>query len=48
MLDSSDWVKLRCFEYELQKLEIIDKEPIIRAWLEEEIEKLKEKDKNGS
>jgi len=48
MLDSPDWVKLRCFEYELQKLEIIDKEPIIRAWLEEEIKKLKEKDKNGS
>jgi len=48
MLDSTDWVKLRCFEYELQKLEITDKEPIIRAWLEEEIEKLKEKDKNGS
>ena len=48
MLDSTDWVKLRCFEYELQKLEIINKEPIIRAWLEEEINKLKEKEKNDS
>jgi len=48
MLDSTEWVKLRCFEYELQKLEIKNKEPIIRAWLEEEIEKLKEKEKNDS
>ena len=48
MLDSTEWVKLRCFEYELQKLEIKDKEPIIRAWLQEEIEKLKEKEKNDS
>ena len=43
MLDSHDWVRLRCFEYELQKLELQNKEPIIRAWLEVEIEKLKEK-----
>ena len=48
MLDSSDWVRLRCFEYELQRLEIINKEPIIRAWLEVEIEKLKEKEQNDS
>ena len=48
MLDSTEWVKLRCFEYELQKLKIKNKEPIIRAWLEKEIEKLKEKEKNDS
>lgn len=48
MLDSTEWIKLRCFEYELQRLEIKNKEPIIRAWLEEEIKKLREKEKNGS
>ena len=43
MLTSEEWVRLRVFEQELQKLNIIDKELVIRAWLEEQIEKLKEK-----
>ena len=48
MLDSPDWVKLRCFEYELQALEIKNIEPVVREYLEKEINKLKEKEKNGS
>ena len=43
MLTSEEWVRLRVFEQELQRLNIIDKELVIRAWLEEQIEKLKEK-----
>lgn len=48
MLSGAEWVKLRCFEYELQTLEIRHKKPKIRKWLENEIRKLKEKEKNGS
>ena len=44
MLTGAEWVKLRCFEYELQRLEILQKEIVVRAWLEEEIEKLKKKE----
>ena len=48
MLDSPDWVRLRCFEYELQTLEIKNIEPIVREYLQKEINKLKEKEKNDS
>mgnify|MGYP005991074301 FL=1 len=48
MLDSIEWVKLRCFEYELQELEIKNIEPIVREYLQKEINRLKEKEKNGS
>ena len=43
MLDSEEWAKLSVFEKELQRLNVINKELVIRAWLEEQIEKLKEK-----
>ena len=43
MLTSEEWIKLRVFEQELQRLNIIGKELVIRAWLEEQIEILKEK-----
>jgi len=48
MLTGAEWVKLRCFEYELQNLEIKDKKPVIRKWLEKEINRLKKKEQNGS
>ena len=47
MLDSEEWAKLMVFEKELQRLNILNKELVVRAWLEEQIEKLKEK-LNGS
>ena len=43
MLDSEEWAKLVVFEKELQRLNSIEKELVIRAWLEEEIEKLRKK-----
>ena len=48
MLDSTEWVKLRCFEYELQALEIKNIEPTVREYLQKEINRLKEKETNGS
>ena len=48
MLDSPDWVRLRCFKYELQTLEIKNIEPNVRDYLQKEINKLKEKEKNDS
>lgn len=44
MLTGAEWVKLRCFEYELQRLEILGTEIVIMEWLKQEIEKLKKKD----
>ena len=43
MISSSDWVRLRVFETELQVLELKNKKPKVRQWLESEIKKLKEK-----
>jgi len=43
MISSSDWVRLRVFETELQVLEKKKKKPKVRQWLELEIKKLKEK-----
>jgi len=47
MLSSEDWARLVILEKELQRLEYLNKEPLIRPWLEVEIEKLKEK-RDGS
>ena len=47
MLDSEEWAKLVVFEKELQRLNSIGKELVIRAWLEEQIEILRKKI-NGS
>lgn len=47
MLSSEDWARLVVFEKELQRLTYLNKEPLIRPWLEVEIKKLKEK-LNGS
>ena len=47
MLSSEEWAKLVVFEKELQRLNFLDKEPLIRPYLEVEIKKLKEK-LNGS
>ena len=47
MLNSEEWAKLVVFEKELQRLNFLEEEPLIRPWLEVEIEKLKEK-LNGS
>ena len=47
ILDSEEWAKLMVFEKELQRLNSLNKELVVRAWLEEQIEKLKEKS-NGS
>jgi len=43
MISSSDWLRLRVFESELQVLELRDKKPKVRQWLEQEISKIKEK-----
>ena len=43
MLDSEEWAKLSIFETELQRLNSLNRELVVRAWLEEQIEKLKEK-----
>ena len=43
MLTSEEWIKLRVFEQELQRLNIIGKELVIRGWLDEQIEIVKEK-----
>ena len=43
MLDSEECAKLSIFEKELQRLNSLNRELVVRAWLEEQIEKLKEK-----
>ena len=42
MLSSIDWLKLRCFEYELENLKMTNDNPIMLEWLEKEISRLKE------
>ena len=42
MLSSIDWLKLRCFEYELETLKMTNGNPLMLEWLEKEINRLKE------
>ena len=43
MLNSEEWARLVVFEKELQRLDTLGKELVVRAWLEEEIEKVRKK-----
>lgn len=43
MLSSYEWLLLRVLETELQNLEIYNKKPKIRNWLQQRIKSLKEK-----
>lgn len=43
MLSSYEWLVLRVFQTELQNLEINDKKPKVREWLEKRIKELKDR-----
>ncbi len=43
MLNSEEWARLVVFEKELQRLNSLGKESVVKAWLKEEIEKLRER-----
>lgn len=45
MLSSYEWLLLRVLETELQNLEVHNKKPKIRNWLQQRINILKEKSK---
>ena len=44
MLNSIEWTTLRILEHELTILEIKDKKPKVREWMEQRITEIKEKD----
>jgi hypothetical protein len=44
MMTSTEWTTLRILEHELSILEVYDKKPRVRKWMEKRIKELKDKD----